>query len=82
MEVPPGEEAFKHLPLRIFEKDQPLPQKLYKTLGADKQRLLLQDLLREAFPERNIERGTGLPQINILTCRVPERKVFVFQPKS
>lgn len=65
MESLPGEDGFKYLPLRMFQRDRPLLQKLYKTIGEDRQRRTLRDLIREALPERDPNEGK---YFRILCC--------------
>ena len=61
METLPGDDGFKHLPVRMFRSSDGamLPQKLYKALDPEKkQRRTLRDLLREAFPDKDPDEGT------------------------
>ena len=57
METLPGEDGFKNLPLKIFDKDQQILQKLHRTINAERQKLTLKDLLRDVFPERDVEQS-------------------------
>ena len=56
MEILPGEDGFKHLPLRMFERDQAVRQRLYKTMDSQRQKTL-RDLIKEAWPEKKEEEG-------------------------
>eukprot|EP00094_Tigriopus_californicus_P002092 TCALIF_02016-PA protein Name:"Similar to ATG5 Autophagy protein 5 (Pongo abelii)" AED:0.09 eAED:0.09 QI:4/1/1/1/1/1/4/341/245 len=53
MERMSGEEGFKAIPVRIYRGDQMILQKLYKTIGPERKKRTLQDLLDEAFPDED-----------------------------
>ena len=55
METLPGDDGFKNLPLKIFDKDVQILQKLHRTVNVERQKLTLRDLLRDVFPERDVE---------------------------
>jgi hypothetical protein len=63
MESLPGEEGFKHLPVRMFKGSDGamLGQRLFKTVdtgeAGSKHKRTMKDLLREAFPDREPEEG-------------------------
>ena len=67
MESLPGDDgAFKHLPLRLFDGDRPMLQKLYKTVVKDedgnKRNLTLGDLLKEALGEVKASNARAVTQ--------------------
>jgi len=72
MEPLPSEEAFKHLLLRMFDRDRPMLQRLYKTVVEDRQRLTLRDLLREALLDREPDQGEVLFCQNTLCCAIQD----------
>ena len=62
MEPSAGEEGFKHLPLRMFKRDKQMVQRLYRTVAAEgddkkRRKRTLRDLLAEAMPEQDPEKG-------------------------
>ncbi len=66
MEVLPGDDCFRHVPVRLFERDRPLLQGLYRAAAASssssgegdsKARRTLRDLLKEALPDKDPDKG-------------------------
>ncbi len=60
METLPGEDGFKHVPVRLFAGDEPLPDRLYKTTDSERTKLTLRDLIKEALPDRQPDDGESV----------------------
>ena len=57
METPSGEEGFKNLPIRMFDKDTMLLQKLHKSVGEDRRKRTLGDLVQDTFGSDKKDEG-------------------------
>ena len=82
METSPGEEGFKHLPLRMFRRDRQMVQRLFKTVTAagpeeKRKKLTLRDLIKEAMPEEDPDEGEEIGQNNLENCSSVPRKSFL-----
>lgn len=51
------EDGFKNIPVRMFDRDQPLLQRLYKSINDEKKKRTVRDLVRDAMPDREPDEG-------------------------